>query len=151
MPQSLTQLYVHLVFSTKNREPWITPELRPQTHQYIGGVCKRLESQPLQVGGVSDHVHVLALLSKKLAPTEFVKEVKSRSSRWVKDQLGNNRNQFAWQAGYGLFSVSPGHVDVLREYIQNQDTHHRNETYQDELRRLFKKYEVTFDEKYVWD
>ena len=151
MPQSLDKIYLHLVFSTKNREAWLSPELRTDLHAYLGGVCNGRNIPPVRIGGVADHVHLLARFPRTVTVAAWVEEVKTTSSKWIKPRLGNNRNQFAWQRGYGVFSISPSHVDPLIHYIDNQEAHHRKETFQDEMRRFFKKYEVEFDEKYVWD
>ena len=151
MPQSLAQIYLHLVWSTKSRVPFLQDEtLRQNLHAYLAGACKNLECPPLKVGGIEDHVHVACRLSRKIAVAELVKRLKKESSKWVKAQdpaLGG----FYWQEGYGAFSVSPGHVEVLREYIANQHEHHRKEDFKEELRRLLQKYGVDYDERYVWD
>ena len=148
MGQSLAQIYLHVVFSTKIRKPYLkNPELRAELHAYLAGACRNLECPSIQIGGVEDHVHILCQLSKTLSIADLVRELKRESSKWLKPKIA----EFQWQQGYGAFSVSPSHVDALKTYIQNQDEHHRTETFQDELRRLFRKYGVEFDERYVWE
>ena len=151
MSQSLTQLYVHVVFSTKNRRPYLSDKaFRARTHAYLAGICRNLDSPALIVGGVEDHVHLLCRLSKMLAVAPFLQELKRESSKWVKAEAPDLPD-FHWQAGYGAFSVSPSHVDLLKAYIARQEEHHRRETFQDEFRRLCRKYGVEIDERYVWD
>ena len=151
MPQSLVQLYVHLVFSTKNRQPFLEDELlRDRLHAYLAGICNNQQSPALIVGGVDDHVHLLCRLSKTLMIADLIREVKRDSSKWVKEQ-DRALAQFAWQNGYGAFSVSPTHVAPLKQYIADQEKHHASESYQEEFRRLCKKYGVELDERYAWD
>jgi REP element-mobilizing transposase RayT len=149
--QSLVRIYVHIVFSTKNRTPFLKDsEFRDRAHAYLNGICENQGSPSLKVGGVEDHVHILCRLSKTLDVSTLIRELKRDSSRWIKEE--NSRlADFYWQQGYGAFSVSPAHVQALKEYIANQEEHHRRETYQDEFRRLCKKYGVEIDERYVWD
>lgn len=151
MSQSLVQIYAHVVFSTKNREPFLQdPGFRERVHGYLIGICKGQGCPSIQIGGVADHVHILCRLSKNLDVASLIRELKRDSSKWIKEQNPDLRN-FYWQSGYGVFSASPSHVPSLVEYIQNQEEHHNHETYQDELRRLCKKYGVVLDERYAWD
>jgi len=151
MPQSLVQIYVHLVFSTKHRQPFLRdPALRERTHAYLVGICNNQDSPSLRIGGVEDHVHILCRLSKTLDVSALIRELKRDSSKWIKTQ-DHELNDFQWQEGYGAFSVSPAHVDPLIEYITNQVEHHRRESFQDEFRRLCQKYGVEINEQYVWD
>lgn len=124
MPQSLSKVYVHIVFSTKYRQPLIDDALKPSLFAYLGGVCKAMECHPVRVGGYDDHVHILCLLSRKVAIMDLLEEVKKRSSKWAKTQ-GEQYANFYWQDGYGIFSVSPRKVDVVERYIENQAEHHR--------------------------
>jgi REP element-mobilizing transposase RayT len=119
-------------------------------HIYLKGICDNLDSPSLIVGGVEDHVHIACRLSKSLGVSKLIAELKKGSSSWVKDEFPNMVS-FYWQNGYGAFSVSPSHLAVLTEYIQNQEEHHRRESFQLEFRRLLRKYEVEYDERYVWD
>jgi putative transposase len=151
MPQSLVQIYVHLVFSTKNRRPFLRDAaLRHRLHAYLTGICNNQQSPAITVGGVEDHVHILCRLSKTLDVSVLIRELKRDSSKWVKDQ-DSALSDFAWQNGYGAFSVSPSHVEPLRYYIANQEEHHHTESFQDEFRRLCKKYGIELDERYAWD
>ena len=151
MSQSLAQIYLHLVFSTKHRKPFLNDtELVERTHAYLAGACKNLQSPSLIVGGVEDHVHILCRQSKNIALKTLIGELKRESSKWIKTQSSNLSN-FYWQGGYGAFSVSPSHVQALIQYIANQQEHHKTETFQDEFRRLCKKYGLDIDEEYVWD
>ncbi|MFO0822716.1 MAG: IS200/IS605 family transposase [Gemmataceae bacterium] len=151
MPQSLAQIYLHVVFSTKHRVPNLrNRSLREQTHAYLTGTCRHLDSPSIAVGGVEDHVHILCRLAKTLCASDLVRELKRESSKWLKEQ-GEELGTFYWQNGYGAFSISPGHVERLTQYIANQEEHHHTETFQDEFRRLLNLYEIPFDENYVWD
>ncbi len=151
MPQSLAQIYLHLVFSTKGRTPFLTdPEFRSRIHAYLSGICKNMDSPSLRIGGTEDHVHIACRLSRKHSIAELVKKLKEKSSKWIKDQQPSLAG-FYWQAGYGAFSVSPAHVPALLEYIDNQEEHHRKESFQDEFRRILEKYLIEYDERYVWD
>jgi putative transposase len=151
MPQSLAQIYLHIVFSTKNRQPFLLDQtIRDEMHQYLGGACNNLDSPVLRVGGVADHVHILCRLGKTIAVADLVKELKRESSKWIKTKSPTMAD-FYWQSGYGAFSVSPGHVEALRTYIANQEEHHRKASFQEEFRRLLTKYGLQWDERYVWD
>jgi putative transposase len=150
MPQSLVKNYMHIVFSTKLREPLIYPAIEPELHSYLGGICNELECQPIKIGGYTDHVHILCLLSKKIALMKLLEEVKSHSSKWIKTKDERLR-KFYWQDGYGAFSVNPSEIDVVKTYIENQYEHHKKKTFQDEYRAFLKKYKVDYDERYVWD
>ena len=147
----MTQIYLHIVFSTKNREPFLkTPQIRERAHAYLAGICKNLDSPSLRVGGVEDDVHLLVRFSKKLAVADFVRVLKRDSSKWLKSQASQLR-AFYWQKGYGAFSVSPTHVERVRHYIANQEQHHHKDSFKDEFRTLCKKNDVSIDERYVWD
>ncbi len=150
MPQSLAKLYVHIVFSTKKRQPLIDDTLKPALFSYLGGVCQALECHPVRVGGHDDHVHILCILSRKIPLMDLLEEIKKRSSKWAKTQ-GDAYANFYWQDGYGAFSVSASGVDKVVQYIENQAEHHRKKTYQDEFRGLLDKYQIPYDERYVWD
>jgi putative transposase len=151
MPQSLGRLYVHLVFSTKDRAPFLANEqVRGDCHGYLAGICKQRRSPSLIIGGVEDHVHVLCMLSREECVAVLIRELKRESSKWIKTR-GLEFGSFHWQNGYGAFSVSPSHVEALKKYIANQEEHHRKEPFQDEFRRLLRKYGIEYDERYVWD
>jgi REP element-mobilizing transposase RayT len=150
MPQSLAKILVHAVFSTKERRPFLRDtSLRKELHRYLGGILTHLDCQPIIVGGVEDHVHLLVCLSRTSPIAEMVKELKRGSSLWIKQRSG--LGDFAWQAGYGVFFIGFSQIEMTRRYVAEQERHHRKYTVQDELRRLLVRYEVAYDERYVWD
>ena len=148
MGQSLSQLYVHLIFSTKGREPLLLGTLRKQTHAYSAAVLNNHGSVALKVGSTSDHVHALFRLSKNRALAEVVEEIKTSSSKWVKTQ-DRGLGGFHWQSGYGGFSMSPGELDSVVKYIEQQKAHHRATSFEEEYHRILKAYEIEYDECYV--
>jgi putative transposase len=150
MGQSLVRNYLHIVFSTKHRQPLIHEQVESDLYNYIGGICKNLECPPVKVGGFTDHVHILCLLSKKLALMKLLEEIKSHSSKWIKTKDEKLEN-FYWQNGYGAFSVNPSEVELVKGYIENQKEHHKKMSFQDEYRAFLKKYNVEYDERFVWD
>lgn len=150
MPQSLTQNYVHLVFSTKHREPLLFSPVKEEVWAYIGGICNKHECSPVSIGGYTDHVHILCLLSKKIALMKLVEVIKSNSSRWIKSR-GKDLEHFSWQDGYGAFSVGQVQLELVKAYIQNQEEHHKAKGFQDEFRTMLKKYRVEYNEQWVWD
>ena len=150
MPQSLSKVYVHITFSTKNRLNLINDSIKASLYEYIGGVCKGLECNPVKVGGHKNHVHVLCILSRKVAQMKLLEEIKKRSSKWVKTK-GKSYSNFYWQDGYGIFSINPTETDKVIDYIQEQDKYHKHMSFQDEFRAFLKKYKVEYDERYVWD
>jgi len=150
MGQSLVKNYVHLVFSTKHRQPMIYPPVEDELHSYLGGVCNRLGCTAIKVGGYTDHVHILCMLSKKIALIRLMEEVKSHSSKWIKIK-GPDYANFYWQDGYGAFSVKQSEVEKVIAYIANQHAHHHKQSYQNELRNYLNKYQIAYDERYVWD
>lgn len=151
MPQSLSKIWTHLVFSTKERFPFLSDQtVRRDMHAYLATILKKNHCPTLLVGGVSDHVHALFVLSKNHSIASIVWAIKRSSSKWAKRQ-GAQLRKFHWQEGYGAFSVSQSEVERVRQYILNQETHHRRKTFQNEFRAFLKKYEIDFDERYVWD
>ncbi|MFA5045352.1 MAG: IS200/IS605 family transposase [Paludibacter sp.] len=150
MAQSLVKNYIHIVFSTKHRFPFIDESIENELFNYLGGVCKKLECQPVTVGGHKDHVHILCLLSRKITLMALMEEVKSHSSKWIKTK-GESYADFYWQDGYGAFSVNPSEIDIVVNYIKNQKEHHLKKTFQTEFLQFLKKYNVEYDERYLWD
>ena len=150
MAQSLSKIYVHITFSTKSREPLIKKEIQPELYAYIGEICNSLECYPIKIGGFTDHVHILCLLSKKIALIKLLEEVKKSSSKWIKTK-GDEFEVFYWQNGYGAFSVNPTQVNAVANYIENQEAHHLNKDFKEEFSGFLKKYNVEFDERYIWD
>ena len=149
MPQSLAKNTIHLIFSTKNRRPWLKEALRPQLYAYLAGIFQQWESPAVIIGGHDDHIHALFLLSKNHPLKKVVEEVKKGSSKWIKT-LGNELGDFSWQNGYGAFSVSESNVPDVRKYIERQVEHHRRMTFQDELRQLFERHGIAVDERHLW-
>ena len=150
MPQSYVSLNLHLIFSTKNRLPQINADLQARLFEYIGGICRAEQSPLLAAGGTPDHVHLLASLGKTLALADFLRLVKTNSSKWVRETIPSH-GDFAWQAGYGAFSVSQSGLDQVKRYIANQAEHHRVRTFQEEFLEFLKRLDVPYDERYLWD
>jgi REP element-mobilizing transposase RayT len=150
MPQSLSNILIHLIWSTKDRHPWLDPAIRDKMHAFLAGAVRRLDSEAYRVGGVADHVHLAVRLSRTLPVADLVKEVKTASSKWLKDQdpayLG-----FHWQQGYGAFSVGMKQRETLFRYIDTQEAHHSRRTFQNEYRDFLRRYGIDYDERYVWD
>jgi len=150
MGQSLVKNCIHIVFSTKNRTPLMRPPFDDEMYSYLGGICKNMECPPIKIGGDIDHIHILLMLSKKVALMKLIEEVKSHSSKWIKTKDKSLEN-FYWQDGYGAFSVNPSEIDTVVAYVADQREHHKKMTFQDEYRAFLKKYNVEYDERYVWD
>ena len=150
MSQSLSQVYVHLIFSTKDREPWLSAGVQERLFPYLAGALNQQDCPALKVGGHVDHVHLLYRQSRNKVPSRVVGEVKARSSKWVKDEF-EGMGGFAWQAGYGMFSVGASQVGEVENYIARQEEHHRKVTFKEEFRRFLERYGVEYDERYVWD
>ena len=150
MGQSLVKNYIHLIYSTKQRQPLIHEPIEAKLYNYLGGICRNLECNPVKIGGYTNHVHILCMLSKKICVMKLLEEVKSHSSKWMKTN-GPSFSNFYWQDGYGAFSVSPSHVDSVKEYIERQAEHHQHKTFQEEFLEFLREYNVEYDERYVWD
>ena len=150
MSQSLVKNLIHLVFSTKKRHPWITKAHRNELFAYQAGIYQEWDSPAVVIGGVEDHVHALFALSRNHPLKKIVEEVKKGSSKWAKSD-GPRNPEFYWQAGYGAFSVSQSNLEEVKRYIENQEEHHRKMTFQDELRALYNRHGIAFDERYMWD
>ena len=151
MPQSLAKILVHTVFSTKDRRPFLRDRaLRDEMHCYLGGILSNLKCQPIIIGGVEDHVHLLSTLSRTRDAAEMVKEIKRGSSLWIKTK-SRELQDFSWQNGYGIFSIGFSQIPTVKQYIANQEDHHGHISFQDEYRALLKRYEIEYDEQYVWD
>jgi REP element-mobilizing transposase RayT len=150
MPQSLSSILIHLIFSTKNREPFLTPEIERELYPYLASIFKAMKSPALTINGTSDHLHTLFSLSRVVTIAELVEEVKTESSKWIKTK-GREFRSFHWQNGYGAFSIGQSQVPTVKRYIERQKEHHRRVSFQDEYRKFLKLYEVEYDERYVWD
>ncbi len=150
MPQSLSFVVIHVVFSTKERQPFLDTAIRPELHGYLATVARNAGCEAYRVGGVTDHVHLAIRLSRTLTIADLIEQLKTSSSKWLKTQ-STALEYFSWQRGYGCFSVGPTDLDALVAYIDNQEEHHRKRTFQEEFRMFLQKYGVEFDEAYVWD
>lgn len=149
MPSTYTNLLYHIIFSTKDRRPFIGSEFREDLHPYIGGIIRDFRGEPIEIGGVADHVHILAKLPATLAVADALRLIKSNSSKWAGEHPELVRT-FAWQTGYAAFTVSKSQANAVREYIQNQEPHHRRQTFKQELVSLLKKNAIEYDERYLW-
>jgi putative transposase len=150
MPQSLSKVILHIVFSTKNREPWLDRDVRPRMHAYLATICRELGAEFVRIGGVADHVHIVTTLPRTVSQAEFIERIKKTSSKWIK-ALDARYRGFFWQSGYGAFSVSPSRLDAVLQHVEAQTEHPRTRTFQQEYRELLRKHGVEFDERYVWD
>ena len=150
MSQSLSLVIVHVIFSTKDRERWITPSMRPRLHAYLAETARGLGCMAYRVGGVSDHVHLALTLPRTLMQCDLIKELKTSCTRWLHKQ-DRELAGFSWQRGYGIFSIGKSQLPALITYVDGQEEHHRTRSFQDEFRTLLRKYGVEFDEAYVWD
>ena len=150
MPQSLAHVIIHLVFSTKNRHPWLIKPVRERSHTYLATLARDLNCECYRAGGVEDHVHMAIRLHRTVTIADLVEHVKSRSSYWLKEQDPSLEN-FSWQKGYTTFSAYYKEVDKLLNYIDGQEEHHRARNFQDEYRGLLTENGIEYDERYMWD
>jgi putative transposase len=150
MGQSLVNIFVHIIFSTKNREQFISPAIENELFAFLGNECQKLDCKPIKIGGHYDHVHILCRMSKQVSIVALLKAIKAHSSIWIKTK-GDLLDSFYWQDGYGAFSVSETDLDKVSAYIENQHEHHSKHTFQEEYRAILKRYNVDYDERYVWD
>lgn len=150
MPQSLSSILVHLVFSTRNREPFITPAIESELHPYVASIFRALKSPSLAIDGTADHLHILFSLARVDNVAHLVEEAKTETSKWIKTKGREFRN-FHWQRGYGAFSIGESNVSALKRYIATQKQHHKKVTFQDEYRKFLNLYRIDYDERYVWE
>ena len=148
MSQSFVQIYVHIVFHTKDNLKLIREDIESELFSYLGGILKNYKSIPLQIGGTSDHIHILCTLPKTMTPADLAEEVKKSSSKWIKTKGAHYKN-FYWQDGYGGFSVSNSGVDIVKKYILNQKKHHEKVSFMDEYKNLLKAYGITYEDRYL--
>jgi REP element-mobilizing transposase RayT len=147
-----TKLLYHIIFSTKRREPLITKDLRDDLYSYIGGILRGQLGSLLEIGGIADHVHLLIRIRPNVAVSDIVRLVKANSSKWVNERPdAKGRGRFAWQEGYGAFSLSPSQLHRVRRYVERQEDHHRTKTFQEEFVEFLRRHEIEFNELYVWD
>ena len=150
MSQSLSRLYVHMVFHVKNNRIKIRQEEEQDLYAYMGAILNDNASIPIIINGVEDHVHILCIMSKNIALSKLLEEVKKHSSRWIKTKHPHYKN-FRWQGGYGAFSVSPSHAEQKKIYIQNQKEHHKKVGYKEEYLKILEEYGIDYDERYLWE
>jgi len=150
MPQSLAQIYVHIIFSTKERRPFINERIEPELFAYMGDTLKRCGGVPFLINGTADHVHLLSSLPRTMALSKYIEEIKRNSSRWIKTK-DSQYEKFAWQGGYGAFSVSRSRKDSVVHYIAGQKDHHKTVTFKEEFIAFLQKYGIEYDEQYLWD
>jgi putative transposase len=150
MPQSLSLVIIHVIFSTKERQPFLDTDTRPNLHAYLATVARNTGCECYRVGGVADHLHIAIRLSRTLTIAGLVENLKTSTSKWLKTQAPR-LSSFSWQRGYGCFSVGPADLNSLCAYIDQQEEHHQTRTFQDEFRIFLKKYGVEHNEAYVWD
>ncbi len=139
MAQSLSKVIIHIIFSTKDREPWMEPDVRRRMHSYVATVYRDLNAEALRVGGVADHLHIVTTLPRSLSQADLVEMLKKTSSKWIK-RLDSKYRQFYWQRGYGAFSVSPSQINSVLEYVESQEEHHRTRSFQEEYRDFLRKH-----------
>ncbi|EKE00689.1 MAG: transposase [uncultured bacterium] len=150
MSQSLSNILIHIVFSTKGRQKLLHEKIRQKLYAYIIGIFKTKSCNYYQLGGVDDHIHISCSLPKTISVSDLIKEIKTSTSIWLKTK-DNNLENFHWQTGYGVFSVSPAHLQGLCEYIANQEEHHKVTDFKEEFLGLLNKYKINYDERYLWD
>lgn len=146
MPHSYTNLLYHIVFATKGRLPLLDVESRPRLYDYLGGTVRGLGGVALEIGGVADHVHALVKLRQDIAVSEFLQKLKANSSGWLNR---SRRDKFAWQEGYAAFTVSESQVERVRQYIRQQEDHHRKVNFSDEFMALLRAHQIDFDPEYL--
>ena len=149
MANTYTSLHYHVIFSTKNREPWLVPDIEQRIWRFIGGIARKHRMTALQVGGVEDHIHVLVTAPPTIAPFQIAQFLKGDSSKWIHEEFSTLRN-FAWQDGYGAFTVSKSSIPEVIKYIQNQREHHRQKTFQEGYLEFLRENGIEYDERYLW-
>jgi REP element-mobilizing transposase RayT len=150
MPQSFASLHCHIIFSTKQRQPSLDIEWRPRLIDYVGGILRNHKCVLVAGSGVADHIHLLVSLSREFAVAEIVRLIKSNSSGWIHDNFPA-RSNFAWQAGYGAFAVSYSQIDAVKQYLAQQEEHHRKKSFQEEFIDFLDRHEIQYDLRYLWD
>ena len=148
MPSTHLSLHVHIIFSTKNREPFIANEWRKRLHAFLGGAVRTAQCVPEAIGGTSDHVHLLVGMRAMHRLADIMRDIKQASSKWVHETIG--LKSFGWQDGYSAFTVSASQIDQVKEYIRNQVEHHRKRTFKDEYVEFLKRYGIEYDNRYIW-
>jgi len=149
MANSYTSLFIHIIFSTNNRERILTPAVRDRLWAYMGGIARENRMKAVSIGGTADHAHLLILMPPVMPVAKAVQLIKGGSSKWLHESYVPLR-KFSWQEGYGAFSIGTSQVDAVSEYIARQHEHHRARTFQEEYLSFLKEYKVEYDERYVW-
>lgn len=149
MSQSLSKLYIHLIFHTKNNENFINADIESELYAYLGGLLKDIKCVPIKINGIENHIHILCIMSKNISLADLTEDVKRNSSRWIKTK-GDKFKNFAWQGGYGGFSVSQSKADIVKQYIENQKEHHKTVSFKEEYVRFLEEYGIDFNEDYLW-
>ncbi|MDB5349350.1 MAG: transposase [Planctomycetota bacterium] len=150
MPQSFACLHYHLIFSTKNRAPWLADALLNRLYPYLGGILRAERGALAAAGGMPDHVHLLVSLGRESSVSDVLRQIKGSSSRWIHETFPDLRG-FAWQSGYAAFAVSYSHIDRVKQYLAAQSDHHRTVTFQEEFLAFLGRHDIEFDERYLWD
>ena len=149
MANTYTSLHYHVIFSTKNRKPWLVPDIEQRVWAYVGGIARAHQMIALQVGGIEDHIHALVTAPATLAPSQIAQFLKGDSSRWIHDEFPTLRN-FGWQDGYGAFTASKSNLPAIVLYIETQREHHRKRTFQEEYLEFLRQHGIQYDERYLW-
>jgi len=150
MASTLTNLLYHIVFTTRKKQDFIIPTLSVELYPYIGGIIREDKGKLLKIGGILNHVHILARFSASISVSEMMRRIKGSTSKWV-NESSRSTQHFSWQRGYGAFSVSESAVENVISYIGNQDEHHKKITFEEEFLLLLQKHKISYDEKYIWD
>ena len=150
MPQSLSNILLHIVFSTKDRRPLIRPDVEPELYGYLASICRACDCPAHEIGGTADHVHVVCTLARTVSVSALLEEIKKRSSKWIKTK-GTGYRLFSWQRGYGAFSIAQSQLAAARRYAAGQKEHHKKRSFKEEFVALLTRYRVAYDERYVWD
>jgi len=150
MAQSLSKVYLHIIFSTKSREKIIPDDLKYELYNYFGGILRKIDCTALQIGGTSNHMHILCIKARTITEAKVVEEIKKSTSKWIKTQ-NYQLNNFRWQNGYGVFSVCPSILDYVKNYIIRQEEHHKKESFKEEFIKFLKHYGIDYDDRYLWD
>ncbi|MEC7840468.1 MAG: IS200/IS605 family transposase [Chlamydiota bacterium] len=150
MPQSLGYSNIHIIFSTKDRLPIISPEIEQDLYSYICGICRTYNCHVYEINGMPDHIHILLEQHRTISVSELIGKIKANSSKWVSGHSKGYKN-FSWQRGYGYFSVGKQQIDAVRKYVKRQKEHHKKTGFEDEVKSIYTKLKIKFDERYVWD
>lgn len=150
MAHTFTHLLTHIVFSTKDRAAFLDDDLKPRLFAYMAGIIRELGGQVILINGPTDHVHILTTIPARLALSDFLRDLKANSSGWVHREFPS-RHDFAWQTGYGAFAVSHSNLESVKEYIRNQEEHHRKLTFKEEFETFLKRHEIEYNERYLWE